>query len=899
MAEIDEPENNEMMDGEGKMQEVRPVSGMYENWFLDYASYVILERAVPAINDGLKPVQRRILHSMKEMDDGRFNKVANVIGHTMQYHPHGDAAIGDAIVNMGQKDLLIETQGNWGDIRTGDSAAAPRYIEARLSKLANHIVFNPQTTEWQSSYDGRKKEPITLPVKFPLVLAQGVEGIAVGLATKIMPHNFVELCEASIKVLNGKKPKIYPDFPTGGMIDVSNYNDGLKGGKIRVRAKIEEVDKKTLSIKDVPYGTTTTSLIDSIIKANDQGKIKIKKVTDNTARDVDIEVQLGTGVSPSVMIDALYAFTDCESSISPNLCVIVDEKPHFIGVSEILKICTDQTVELLKRELEIKKRELQEKIFFSTLLKIFIKEGMYKNKLYEESNTFDKTVEVLNKLFAPYFDQFYREIVPEDYKRLVEKPLSSITRVDIKREDEKMAALQAEIDEVEHHLANLIPYAIAYFEELIKKFGQGKERKSEISSFDTIDVQQVVVNNTKLYMNPKEGFIGTGLKKDEFVCECSDIDDIIAFRKDGKMIVTKIADKTFVGKDIIHAQVWKKGDERMVYNLIYVDGGSGATMVKRFQVLGVTRDKEYDLTKGNKKSKVHYFSANPNGEAEIVTVSLTAGSSAKKKVFDYDFKELAIKGRGASGNRLTKYPVRKIELKTKGVSTLSGTDIWYDETVGRLNRDERGRYLGEFNGEDQIIVIYKDGNYELTSFELANRFDPKLIQDIGKHTPETMVSAIHVDGSSKTYYVKRFQVETTSPDKKFLFINEEPGSKLVVGTIQQNPVIELTTKKAKSKERLKEELSLVSLIDVKGWKATGNKLSSDNVVGVKLISKNDVIEKNIEKKEAGSEEKKEQKTADPTAKQKDELKKENKSFDVGSTIKLDVDKDDEGQMNLF
>ena len=606
----DEINDQEEVQGAGDeiIHKITPVSGMYENWFLDYASYVILERAVPAIEDGLKPVQRRILHSMKEKDDGRYNKVANIIGHTMQYHPHGDAAIGAAMVNLGQKDLLIDTQGNWGDIRTGDNAAAARYIESRLSKLAVDVVFNPQTTNWQASYDGRNKEPITLPVKFPLLLAQGVEGIAVGLATKIMPHNFCELCEASIKHLQGKRFKLYPDFPTGGTVDVENYNDGLKGGKIRVRAKIEKVDAKTLIIRDIPFSTTTTNLIDSIIKANDQGKIKIKKVVDNTAKDVEILIDLAPGVSPDVMIDALYAFTDCELSISPNSCVIVGEKPEFLPVTEILRRNTDFTVDLLKRELEIRKAELMEKILFSSLEKIFIQEEMYIN--FKEYDNKPDLFKYLDERFEPFKPQFFRELTDEDFDKLTQIPMIRITRFDSAKADEKMSGLEDELAQVNHHLANLIDYAIAHFERLLDKYGKGKERKTEIRTFDTIQAQEVVVNNAKVYVNRAEGFIGTGLKKDEFVEECSDIDDIISFRRDGKMMVSRIADKVFVGKDIVWTGVWKKGDDRMVYNLIYLDGKSGRSMVKRFQVTGITRDKEYDLTKGDKKSKLHYFTAN-------------------------------------------------------------------------------------------------------------------------------------------------------------------------------------------------------------------------------------------------------------------------------------------------
>ncbi len=818
---------------DGEIRDVIPISGMYENWFLDYASYVILERAVPAIQDGFKPVQRRILHSMKEMDDGRFNKVANIIGQTMQYHPHGDASIGDAIVNIGQKDLLIETQGNWGDIRTGDSAAAARYIEARLSKFALDVVFNPQTTEWQLSYDGRKKEPITLPVKFPLLLAQGVEGIAVGLSTKILPHNFVELIQASIKVLQGKKPKVYPDFLTGGMADFSEYNEGIRGGKIKVRAKIEEVDKKTLAVREIPYGTTTGSLIDSIIKANDKGKIKVKKVIDNTAEHVEILVELASGQSPNITIDALYAFTDCEVSISPNACVIIDEKPHFISVNEVLKISTEQTVDLLKQELEIKKGELLEKLLFSSLEKIFIENRIYRD--IEECETWEAVLETIDKGLDPYKKEFYREITTEDIIRLTEIKIKRISRFDAFKADELMKRLQDELAEVEHNLANLVDYAIAYFQKLLEKYGKGRERKTEIKSFENIAATVVAANNAKLYVNRKEGFIGYGLKKDEFVMECSDIDDIIVFRKDGKFQVVRISDKIFVGKDILWAGVWKKNDERMVYNIMYLDGKSGRTMVKRFQVLGVTRDREYDLTKGERGSKMLYFTANPNGEAELVTVYLTSGAKARIKVFDFNFADIEIKGRGAGGNIVTKYPVRKVQLKMEGKSTLGGLDIWYDESVGRLNRDDRGKLLGNFQADDKVLVIYNSGEYELTSFDLTNRYEPNKIHAIQKFDPDGVVSAIHYDGGTAIHYVKRFQVETSTMDKKFLFIGEEKGSKLLLATTEKDAQVEVHYTVKGDRTRQTAVYDFEMLIDVKGWKATGNKLSPHNVKKVVLL----------------------------------------------------------------
>ncbi len=846
------------------LQGVIPVSGMYENWFLDYASYVILERAVPAIEDGLKPVQRRILHAMYELDDGRFNKVANIIGTTMQFHPHGDASIGDAIVALGQKDLLIETQGNWGDVRTGDSAAAPRYIEARLSKFALDVVFNPDTTEWQASYDGRKREPVTLPVKFPLLLAQGVEGIAVGLSTKIMPHNFIELINASIGILKGEEPNVYPDFPTGGMVDVSNYNGGQRGGKIRVRAKIEELDKKTLVIKDIPFGTTTTSLMESIVKANDAGKIKIKKVVDNTAKDVEIQIQLQPGVSPDITIDALYAFTDCESSISPNACVIVGEKPRFMNVNDILKVCTFNTKDLLKRELEIKLNELKERIFFSSLLKIFIQEGMYKHPDYETSGNFEVVVEVLNKLFTPFFPQFYREILPEDYKKLIDKPMSSITRFDVKKADEIMKQLEDEIKTVLYNLKHLTEYAIGYYQRLLDKYGKGRERKTEIRAFETISATVVAAANEKLYINRKEGFIGYGLKKDEYICDCSDIDDIIVFRGDGVCKVVKIGDKVFVGKDIIHAGVFKKTDDRMVYNLIYLDNKSGRSMVKRFQVTAITRDKEYDLTMGNKGSKVLYFTANANGEAEIVAIQLTPSSTARVKLFDFNFANIEIKGRASQGNILTKYPVRKITFKTAGISTLGGIDIYYDIVIGRLNTDKRGKHIGNFNGEDKILVIDKAGNYELTSFELTNRYEANNIAHIGKFDQEKIISAIHFDGTN--HLVKRFKVETATLGKKFSFISDAKGAKLILVSTLDNPQVELEVEKGKEKE--KSVLDLSEVIDVKGWKALGNRLSLNRVVSVNLI--------------------------EPVAAEED-----NGELEVGDTIDFDVKNGNQDQLGIF
>ncbi|MFM6976602.1 MAG: DNA gyrase/topoisomerase IV subunit A [Sphingobacteriaceae bacterium] len=818
-----------------QLHNVIPLSGLYENWFLDYASYVILDRAVPHIHDGLKPVQRRILHSLKEMDDGRFNKAANVIGNTMKYHPHGDASIGDAMVQIGQKDLLIDTQGNWGDPITGDSAAAPRYIEARLSKFALDVVFNPDTTEWQSSYDGRNQEPVTLPVKFPLLLAQGAEGIAVGLATKIMPHNFLELIDASVEVLRGNRPNLMPDFPTGGMADCSAYNEGQRGGKIRVRAKIVERDKKTLAITEIPFTTTTGSLIDSVIAANDKGKIKIKKIEDNTAKDVEIIIHLAPGISPDVTIDALYAFTDCETSISPNTCIIRDDKPWFMSVNDILTESTKHTKALLKRELEIKLSELKERIFFSNLLKIFIQEGMYKHPDYEKSSNFEEIVEVLNGLFKPYLEQFYREILPEDYKKLIDKPMSSITRFDVKKADDLMASLEEEIKSVNKNLKNLTEYAIAWFEKLRSKYGAGKERKTELRLFDKVEAAKVALANVKLYMNREDGFIGTSLRKDEFVCDCSDLDEIIAFRADGQFSVTKVAEKTFVGKDIIHAQVFTKGDERTVYNMIYKDGQSGVSYIKRFSVLGVTRDKEYDLTKGSKGSQVLYFTANPNGEAEVINVALKPHSKLRKLQFDLDFAEIAVKGRSSMGNTVTKYPVKKISLKSKGVSTLAGRKIWFDDILKRLNVDGRGKYLGEFDGDDQILAVNTDGVYELTGFDLSNHFDDNLLL-LEKYNPEKVYSVVHWDAKSKNYYVKRFSFERISEGKKTAIISEENGSKLVLISGASHPKVQIDLLKGKTLTPETVESDLSELIDVKGMKAMGNRLSQHEVSKVTLIA---------------------------------------------------------------
>ncbi|SDO05838.1 topoisomerase-4 subunit A [Pedobacter steynii] len=830
---------------------VIPINGLYENWFLDYASYVILDRAVPHINDGLKPVQRRILHSLKEMDDGRFNKAANVIGNTMKYHPHGDASIGDAMVQIGQKDLLIDCQGNWGDPITGDSAAAPRYIEARLSKFANEVVFNGDTTVWQLSYDGRNNEPITLPVKFPLLLAQGAEGIAVGLATKVMPHNFIELLEASIEALKGHRPNILPDFFTGGMADFSAYNEGMRGGKIRVRAKITEKDKKTLVITEIPFSTTTGSVIDSILSANDKGKIKIKKIEDNTAAHVEIVVQLAPGISPDVTIDALYAFTSCEVSISPNTCIIKGDKPHFMSVNDILTENTQNTKALLKQELEIKLHELQEKIFFSSLLKIFIQEGMYKNAEYENSGNFDVVVEVLNKLFAPFMPQLYREILPEDFKKLIDKPMSSITRFDVKKADEQMKSLADEIKVVKNHLRHLTEYAIAWFQKLLDKYSKGRERKTEIRLFDRVEASKVALANVKLYMNREDGFIGTGLRKDEFIADCSDLDEIIVFREDGKCIITKVADKNFVGKGILHAQVFKKGDERTIYNLIYKDGASGISYVKRFAVVGVTRDKEYDLTKGSKGSKVLYFTANPNGEAEIVTILLKPHTKLKKLQFDLDYADIAIKGRGSQGNIVSKYPIKKVLLKSKGVSTLSGLKIWYDDLLRRLNVDGRGKYLGEFDGDDKILQVHRDGWYELSTFELSNHFDADLIL-IQKFDAEKPFTVVQYEGKAKNHFIKRFVFEAIGVGKKLSLISEENGSKFL--HLTSNPEAMLKVDVLKGKTQIPETLEIVlaEFIDVKGIRANGNRLTQHDVQNIEIFNQEE--EELIEEGKAVTEE---------------------------------------------
>jgi topoisomerase IV subunit A len=801
------------------------ITGQYRSWFLDYASYVILERAVPAVEDGLKPVQRRILHSMKEMDDGRFNKVANIIGQSMQYHPHGDASIGDALVNLGQKDLLIDTQGNWGDVRTGDESAAARYIEARLSKFALEVAFNEKTTEWQLSYDGRKNEPVTLPMKFPLLLAQGAEGIAVGLATKILPHNFCELIEASVKYLRGKRFELHPDFQTGGMADTSNYTEGKRGGRIRVRARIEELDKKTLAIRDVPYGVTTAQLMESIVKANDLGKIKIKKVTDNTAAHVEIVVDLAPGISPDITIDALYAFTDCEVSISPNACVIVENKPRFLGVHELLKISVDNTSELLKRELEIKLKELQDKWHYTSLERIFFEEKIYK-ELEKKHESWENVIKAIAKAFTPFVKQLKREITREDILKLTEKPVRRIYRLDIEELNAQIKKIEDEIKQVRHDLANLVDFAVAYFDGLLKKYGKGRERKTELRPFEAIQAKQVAIANVKLYVNREDGFIGTGLRKDEFVTDCSDLDDIIAFTKAGKMKVVKVADKVFIGKDILHIAVFKKNDERTTYNMIYLDGKTKVSYAKRFNVTGVTRDKEYDLTKGTENSKVHYLSVNPNGEAEVVKIILSSSSSARHKEFDFYFETLEIKNRGSMGNQVTKYPIKAVKLKEAGKATISGRKIWFDDSFGRLNEEGKGEYLGTFNSEDRLLVIYSDGNYEITDSEPTQRFDADKIILMEKFDPEKIITAIYLDNEKYQYNVKRFKIETTTLRNKFSFIKEGDGNRLETATSDKEPVIIISS--GRGAQAKSQKIKLASFVEVMGWKAVGAKLFDYN-----------------------------------------------------------------------
>lgn len=807
------------------------VTGMYKDWFLDYASYVILERAVPAIEDGFKPVQRRIMHALKELDDGRYNKVANVVGHTMQYHPHGDASIADAMVQIGQKDLLIDTQGNWGNILTGDSAAASRYIEARLTKFALEVVFSPKITEWQLSYDGRKKEPVNLPVKFPLLLAQGAEGIAVGLSTKVLPHNFIELIDASIKHLKGQKFTIYPDFPTSGIIDISNYNDGLRGGKIRVRAKIQQLDKNTLVIREIPYGTNTSSLIDSILKANDKGKIKIKKIEDNTAAEVEILVHLPPGLSPDKTIDALYAFTSCESSISPLGCIIEDNKPLFIGVTEMLQRSTDYTVELLKAELEIQLGELEEQWHFASLERIFIENRIYRD--IEEEETWEGVIAAIDKGLAPHTTHLKRKVTEDDIVRLTEIRIKRISKFDLDKAQQYLDSLEERIAEVKHHLAHLIEFAINYFKSLKEKYGKGRERKSEIRIFDDIEATKVVIRNTKLYVNREEGFVGTSLKRDEYVTDCSDIDDIIVFTKEGKMMIAKVDSKIFVGKNIIHVAVFKKKDKRTIYNMIYKDGKGGASYIKRFNVTGITRDKPYDLTTGKPQSEVLYFSANPNGEAEVITVLLRQVGSVKKLKWDIDFADVLIKGRASKGNIVTKYSVKRIELKEKGVSTLKPRKIWFDEIVRRLNVDGRGEVLGEFKGDDMLLVVTQKGVAKTFIPNLSTHFDEDMVV-LEKWNPNKPLSAIYYEGEKDRYYVKRFMIE--NENKEELFISEHPKSFLELVSTDWRPVVEIEFTKPRGKDAKPNQIiDLEDFISVKGIKALGNQLTSDKVKNINAL----------------------------------------------------------------
>ena len=818
-----EHDNPELESGE--LRGAIHLSSMYKDWFLDYASYVILERAVPEVMDGLKPVHRRILHAMKELDDGRYNKVANIIGHTMKYHPHGDASIGEALVQLGQKDLLIDTQGNWGNVLTGDSAAAPRYIEARLSKFASEVLFNPKTTVWKSSYDGRNKEPVALPAKFPLLLAQGVEGIAVGLASKILPHNFNELIDASIRILQEKEFELFPDFPTGGFVDVSKYNDGIRGGRIRLRAKMSQIDKKTLVITEIPFGTTTGSIIDSILAANDKGKIKIKKIDDNTSENVEIVIQLVPGVSPDTTMDALYAFTDCEVSISPNTCVIEKGKPSFMGVSDILKISTHFTVNLLRKELEIRLDELKEMLHFESLEKIFIEKEIYEGiKKCKTTEDIDKAI---LKGFKPFTHLLIRPIREDDLHRLRKIPIERISKFNSDKAEENIRDIRVNIEEVENHLAHLIDFAIEYFRQIKKKYGKNRDRKSEIRNFDTIEAVKVAAATQRLYVNREEGFTGTSLRKDEFVSECSDIDDIIVFRQNGTFIVTKVSEKVFVGQEIIHIAVFNKNDERTVYNLIYRDGKNGRNMVKRFNVLGITRDKEYFITKGTKDSKVLYYSANPNGEAEIVRVELKPKPRLRKLNFDFDFREVAIKSRGAMGNIITKYGIRKIEKRQEGVSTLSSRVIWYDDTVKRLNTEERGILLGDFSGTDRILTVMQSGHYRLTSFDLSTHFDEDMIF-IEKYNPEKVFMAIYEDTKTKQYYVKRFQIEPT--ERKINFTGEDEQNRLVLFSGDKYPrIVVFFDMKVKTKGAEHEEITVHEFIGVKGFRAKGKRISSHAV----------------------------------------------------------------------
>ena len=825
---MDEKEFYETTENSNENESLIKVTGMYKDWFLDYASYVILERAVPAIADGLKPVQRRILHSMKDLDDGRYNKVANIVGHTMQYHPHGDASIADAMVQIGQKDLLIDMQGNWGNILTGDRAAASRYIEARLSKFALEVVYSPKVTDWQLSYDGRKNEPVHLPVKFPLLLAQGAEGIAVGLSTKILPHNFNELLQASVAYLKGKKFDLYPDFQTGGIIDVQNYNDGIRGGKVRVRAKISVRDKNTLVIHEIPYSTTTSSLIDSILKANDKGKIKIKKIEDNTAAEVEILVHLPNGISPDKTIDALYAFTACESSISPLGCIIIDNKPKFIGVSEMLKISTDTTVSTLKKELEYRLQELENQWHYASLERIFIENKVY--RLIEEEETWEGVLKAIDDGIKPHIGHLKRPVIEEDLVRLTEIRIKRISKFDIDKAQQRIEALEEDIAAVKHNLDHLIDFAIDYFNQLKKDYGKGRERKSEIRTFDDVDAKKVVVRNLKLYVNRAEGFVGTSLRKDEYVCDCADIDDLIVFTKSGKMQVVKVDSKVFVEKDIIHVAVFKKKDTRTIYNAIYKDGKLGTSYIKRFAVTGVTRDKMYDITQGKTGSHLLYFSANPNGEAETVTVVLRNTGQVKKLKWELDFADLQIKGRGVKGNIVSKHNVLKVELKEKGVSTLKPRRIWFDETVLKLNLDERGRLLGAFRGEDKLLIINAKGESRTVTPQMELHFDqvPEILERWVNNKP---ITAVYYDPEKARYFIKRFLIENENKEDNFV---KESGELIYVGT-EWRPVLEIEFVKPRGADPLpNKEINVEEFISVKGYKAMGNQLSDKKIKSIRL-----------------------------------------------------------------
>ena len=884
--QLEDPQDDQFGDQEQqeeKQEVITRVTGMYKDWFLDYASYVILERAVPALEDGFKPVQRRIMHSMKDLDDGRYNKVANIVGHTMQYHPHGDASIGDAMVQMGQKDLLIDTQGNWGNILTGDGAAAARYIEARISKFALDVVYNPKITEWQLSYDGRKKEPVNLPVMFPLLLAQGAEGIAVGLSTKILPHNFIELIDASIKHLQGKKFKLYPDFATGGIADITGYNDGMRGGRVRVRAKISQLDKNTLVIREIPFSTNTSTLIDSVLKANDKGKIKIKRIEDNTSSEVEILIHLPPNISPDKTSDALFAFTNCEISISPLSCVIIDNKPAFLGVSEILRRSTDHTLSLLKSDLEVKLEEFQEQWHFASLERIFIENRIYRD--IEEEGTWEGVISAIDNGLKPYVGHLKRAITEEDIVRLTEIRIKRISKFDLEKAQQKIEALEGEIAAIKHHLDHLVDYAVAYFTRLKKDYGSGKERKTELRLFDDIEATKVVIRNTKLFVNRKEGFVGTALKRDEYVTDCSDIDDVICFTREGKMMVTKVDSKTFIGKDIIHVAIFKKKDRRTIYNLIYKDGKGGASYIKRFAVTSVTRDREYDLTLGKKGSEIQYFSANPNGEAEVVMVYLRQVGSIKKLKFEVDFADMAIKGRQVKGNLVTKYPVKRIELKEEGVSTLKPRRIWFDDTVRRLNVDERGELLGEFKGEDRILVITQDGVAKTIKPELTTRFDQDIIV-LEKWVPKKPISAIYWEAEKERFYVKRFLIE--NEEKEECFIGENPKNYLELVSTDYLPLIEIVYSKLRGKsQKPNDSVELEEFISVKGIKALGNQLSAEKIKQINLLDPKPYVDP--------------QETAHDNTEEEEEERSETDSEvpDLSASLVKKSPKSNENQINLF